>query len=276
MTPVDRDAVIRIRDAAVEAARAAGDVQLKYFEKTQKVDAFRAHDLKLVIDHLSEEAMLRILTERFPNHGIVSEERAAINPEAPFRWYLDPLDGSVNYFLGQPYFCTCAACYYAPTPGLSTRSSRLGHAIAGVVHAPALDRLFEATAEGPALCNGTPIRPGSERHLNEAVIGFSFGSDDATMNRMTALAADLCQRSRKLRIFGATGLDLAHVACGRLSGLVQGRVHAWDFAAAQVIVESAGAYFQAEAAGENRWRIVGAAPGIGPELQALVDRHTRQ
>jgi fructose-1,6-bisphosphatase/inositol monophosphatase family enzyme len=268
-----RDVHRRIRDAATAAARAAGQVQLTYFGRSQTVDAIRPHDLKLVVDRLSEEAMLKVLTDAFPDHGIVSEERAAINAHAAFTWYLDPLDGSVNYFLGQPYFCACVACYHRPPSDSTERSDGLGRPVAGVVFAPVLGLMFEARAEGPALCNGAPIRPGGERRLKEAVIGVSFGSDEATMERMIPLTAQLASRSRKLRIFGATGLDLVSVAGGRLSGLVQGGVRIWDFAAAKVILEACGGYFRAEDAGDGRWRIVGAAPGIAEELQRTVDRH---
>jgi myo-inositol-1(or 4)-monophosphatase len=95
------------------------------------------------------------------------------------------------------------------------------------------------------------------------------------MQRMLALSADLVAQTRKVRILGATGLDLAHVASGRLSGLVQGCVRVWDFAAARVIIEAAGGYFRADRRGPDQWQIVAAAPGIAAQLQDLVDRNDR-
>lgn len=245
---------------------------MKDFGRTQAVDARSAHDLKLAVDRRCETAALAVLQENFPDHGIVSEECGVLNPGAAFRWYLDPLDGTVNYFLGQPYFCTCLACYHLPASEKESPSDPLGHPLAGIVYAPALDKCFEAAPGGPALCNGRPVRPGPEKSLSEAVIGFSYGSDPATMRRMAALGAELIARTRKVRIFGATGLDLAHVACGGLSGLVQGRVQVWDFAASRVIVEAAGGCFRAAPAGNETWQITAAGPGIAAELQALVDR----
>jgi myo-inositol-1(or 4)-monophosphatase len=262
----------RVHAAALDAARAAGRVQQKYFGGFQKIDAECEHDLKLAIDRHSEQAMLQVLQDRFPDHGIISEESAALNPDADYCWYLDPLDGSVNYFLGQPYFCVCVACYdNRPEPDAPNDPWR--HPLAGVVYAPMLDLCFEAMAGRPARCNGGPVQIGGEQELGQAVIGFSFGSDPETMRRMLALSADLVAQTRKVRIFGATGLDLAHVASGRLSGLVQGRVRGWDFAAARVIIEAAGGYFRADPRGPDQWKIVAAAPGIATQLQDLVDRN---
>jgi myo-inositol-1(or 4)-monophosphatase len=264
----------QIQSAAIEAVQAAGRVLMAAFGQFQPVDDRPPHDLKLAIDRRSEAAALAVLHDRFPDHGIVSEESGFHNPGAPFRWYLDPLDGTVNYFLGQPYFCACLACYYVTPSQKGQSSDPLGHPLAGVVYAPALDKCFEAAPGGPALCNGRPVRPGPEEKLSEAVIGFSYGSDPNTMRRMVAIGAELIRRTRKVRIFGATGLDLAHVACGGLSGLVQGRVQVWDFAAAKVIVDAAGGYCRAVAAGSGSWQITAASPGIALELQALVDTLT--
>ena len=264
----------QLHATAVQAARAAGRVQRKFFEKAHQIEADGEHDLKLAVDRYCQQAMLAVLQERFPDHGIIAEEDVCHNPEAPYRWYLDPLDGTVNYFLGLPYFCACAACYFHPEHWQGVADRTWDYPLTGVVYAPLLDRCFEAMAGGPALCNGRPIKTGNERQLEKAVVGFSFGSDPETMRRMRAISSDLMGRTRKLRFFGATGLDLAHVASGRLSGLVQGRVRAWDFAAARVIVAAAGGYFRAESRGAGHWQIVAAAPGIGPDLQAVVDRHS--
>lgn len=277
--PVDHPARDRawcdqLHATAIMAARAAGRVQQKYFGGRQQIDSDVAHDLKLAVDRYCQKAMLDVVRERFPDHGIIAEEDACFNPEAPYRWYLDPLDGTVNYFLGLPYFCACAACYFHPPDQRGCTDQTWDYPLTGVVYAPVLDQCFEAMVDGPALCNGRPIKTGNERQLEKAVIGFSFGSDSQTMQRMQAISRDLMGRARKLRFFGATGLDLAHVASGRLSGLVQGRVQPWDFAAARAIVAAAGGYFRADSCGLAQWQIVAAAPGIGRALQTVVDRHT--
>jgi len=260
----------RIQAVGREAVRAAGEVLMAAFGRPQDVDGRTAHDLKLAADRRSEAAALAILQTRFPDHEIVSEEIGLINPGHGYRWYLDPLDGTVNYFMGQPYFCTCLACYQTLPEAGTEAVDPLGQPLAAIVYAPALNKCFEAVANGPALCNGRLVRPGPEKRLSEAVIGFSYGSDPATMQRMMLVSQALVRRVRKMRIFGATGLDLAHVACGGLSGLVQGSVKVWDFAAAKMIVEQAGGYFRADSIDNDRWRITAAAPGIAAALRRLV------
>lgn len=268
---VNMPSLRQIKTVAMEAARASGRVLMAGFGQPQTVEDRSEHDLKLAADNRGEAAALAILQARFPDHEIVSEEKSVLNRGARFRWYLDPLDGTVNYFLGQPYFCTCLACYHTPPETGLKRPDPLGQPVAGVVYAPALNKCFEAVSGGPALCNGRPIRTGLETRLSDAVIGFSFGSHSDTMQRMITVAALLVKRARKVRIFGATGLDLAHVASGRLSGLVQERVRVWDFAAARIILEAAGGYFRLEENSGESWRITAAVPGIAAELQDIMD-----
>ncbi len=262
----------RLHATAVKAARAAGRIQKRHFGGELQIDAAKRHDLKLAVDRHCQQAMVAVIQKDFPDHGILAEEKACLRPEAAFRWYLDPLDGTLNYALGLPHFCACAACYFHPPGQDGIDTSPWEYPLTGVVYAPVLDQRFEALAGGSGLCNGRPIAPGQERELQEAVVGFSFGSDPVTMRRMHAISGELAARTRKMRLFGATGLDLAYVASGRLSGLVQGCVRAWDFAAARVILAAAGGYFRAQPSGPGQWQIVAAAPGIGPELQAVVDR----
>ncbi len=262
----------RLHATAVKAARAAGRIQKRHFGGALQIDAAKRHDLKLAVDRYCQQAMVAVIQQDFPDHGIVAEEKVCLRPEAAYRWYLDPLDGTLNYALGLPHFCACAACYVHPPGQGGAAINPWEYPLTGVVYAPVLDQCFEALAGGPGLCNGRPIEPGQERELKEAVVGFSFGSDPVTMRRMHAISGELAARTRKMRLFGATGLDLVYVASGRLSGLVQGCVDPWDFAAGRVILAAVGGYFKAQISGPGQWQIVAAAPGIGAELQAVVDR----
>ena len=156
--PNDLDAIL---DTAVAAARAAGEILLTHAGRTLNVDEAMAFDIKLEVDRLCEEAIVSIVQGRFPDHAILAEEGGAQDGTAAYRWIIDPLDGTVNYFYGIPYYCTSIACYEQPTgnPPQETFES-LGRPVAAVVFAPATDELFSAHAEGPCLLNGRPIRRG--------------------------------------------------------------------------------------------------------------------
>lgn len=273
----DPEVLLRIRDAVEQAARAAGRLQLEAFRQGSDVVEARAHDLKLEIDRLSEEVIVGIVSAAFPDHGILAEEtgyRPGRSERSAYHWIIDPLDGSVNFHHGIPFFCVSLACYGQPPscglPGFGGATS-LGEPVVGVVFVPVFDELFSGLKGGGATCNGRPITAGSEKALKDAVIGISFGSREETMQQMCSMSADLVRDVRKLRMLGATALEMVHVACGRLSALVQGRVRPWDFAAARLILEESGGVFYAREVDPGGWEILASAPGLYRELKGLLE-----
>jgi fructose-1,6-bisphosphatase/inositol monophosphatase family enzyme len=87
---------------------------------------------------------------------------------------------------------------------------------------------------------------------------------------MKVLAPVLANRAKKIRMFGATGLDLVQVAKGAISGLVQLNVSIWDFAAAQLILSECGVRFEASLNRMGGWCIVAAPPSQFQQLRELV------
>ncbi len=267
--------VARIRETAEKAARAAGRLLLEHFRRGAAVEAVRRHDLKLAADRRSEETILRIIATAFPDHGILAEETGLRPGRSDHLWIVDPLDGSVNFYHGIPCFCVSVACYERTSPPDSPRdalSASLGTAVVGVVYAPVFDELFCGVRGGGATCNGRAITVARETAVEDALIGISLGSREETMARMCAVSASLVRDVRKLRMFGSTALDMAGVACGRMSALVQGRVRPWDFAAARLILEESGGVFEAGELDAGGWEIIACAPALYPYLKGLVRR----
>ncbi len=263
----------RVLETAVSAARAAGRLQMEWFRGGGGVEAFGRHDLKLKVDRMSEETISSVIRRSFPAHGILGEETGNSPGRSGCLWIVDPLDGSVNYHHGIPHFCVSLACHLLPRANgarTETASWCTGEALIGVVYAPVTDELFCGVRGGGATCNGQPIRVGDVKSLEEAVIGLSFGSREETMQRMCAMSASLARDARKLRAFGSTALDMAYVACGRMSGLVQGRVRVWDFAGARVILEESGGLFRAKEVDPGGWEIIACAPFLFPHLKNLA------
>jgi fructose-1,6-bisphosphatase/inositol monophosphatase family enzyme len=246
------------------------------YRKSHLVDETFPHDLKLRDDRLCEEAILSIILNDFPDHGVITEESGCKEKSSDYIWIIDPLDGTVNYYRGIPHFASCVACYYkgsrygkAVNKGLSD-ASILGEPLVGVVFSPMAEELFLGIAGQGATCNDKKIHVRKETDLREAVIGISYGKDEHTMKRMEQLSSKLIRGVRKVRIFGSTSLDMAQVACGHISGLVQGNVRNWDFAAARVILEESGGIFDAKIHGDNAWEIIASSPGIFHPLKRLV------
>lgn len=268
--------LLGILETAEQAARAAGSLQLEAFRCGNDVEEVQDHDLKLEIDRLSEEVIVEIVSSAFPDHGILAEEtgyRLGPTGRSEYHWIIDPLDGSVNFYHGIPFFCVSLACYGPPSSSGIFRlegATSLREPVAGVVFVPVFDELFSSLKGGGATCNGRPIAAGNEKTLKDAVIGISFGSREETMQRMCSMSTALVRDVRKLRMFGATALDIVHVACGRLSALVQGRVCFWDFAAARLILEESGGVFHAREVDPVGWEILASAPGLYPELKRML------
>ena len=262
--------VTMLKMTAQGAAVAAGDMLMRRFQGKQTPLRLEDHDVKLEVDRFAEKIVTAAVRKAFPDHGILSEESGLRAGSSPYLWIADPLDGTVNYYQQIPHFCVSVACYYRREDVRPTRLADLGHPLVGVIHAPASGNLFTGALGEGAFCNGVPIRAWGGSSLHEALIAMSFGSGQAVMERMERISSALIRSVRKVRIFGATGLDLAHVACGKSSGLVQGAVRSWDFAAGRVILEQSGGVFSARPIDEDSWEIIAGAPGIFHELKSLI------
>ena len=259
-----------LRDIATLAVNRAGKIQMEAFGQQARVVERKPHDLKLAIDRRSERVILETISERFPDHGFISEEYGIIEGCSEYYWIVDPLDGSVNYSYGMPFFAISIACYRKNRARV-TIANVPGNCITGIVYLPYSNDLFEAVEGRPALKNNRPVSAGSEVRLSEAIISLSFGSDETTMRRMEKINARLLRQVRKIRIHGATAADLVNVACGQSTGLVQCSVKIWDFAAAALILKQAGGCFFASRSNGSNWEIIAGAPGIFDELTKILE-----
>lgn len=211
---------------AEQAARRAGALLKEHFHDRERVvDARTAHDVKLRLDKECQQLIYTTLHSAYPDYSFLGEEGGY---RGETEWVVDPLDGTVNYYYGLPLFCVSIA--------LLVR----GVAVLGCVYAPMLDECFTAQRGGPALLNGTPIRVSHRAQMAQAIIFAGHGSHDgsgaAGIQRFAALSARVC----KMRILGTAALSLCYIAAGRLDAYIEQSTNLWDFAAAQVILESAG------------------------------------
>jgi fructose-1,6-bisphosphatase/inositol monophosphatase family enzyme len=269
----------QIADVAVDAARKAGEVLELHAGRHLQVDQTSRHDLKLEVDRMCEQVILDTITAAFPSHSILAEESGATDATGStgdYHWIIDPLDGTVNYYFGLPYFCTSIACYAVPEKTPSDRSiDSLGRPVVGVVYAPPTDDLFIGRAGCGALLNGSPIRAAAVAELGESIISMGFGKTDELGLEMANRSTVLAEKVRKLRCLGAAAYDISNVACGRLSGFFEKGLRTWDIAAAAIILNEAGGLLESEEIAPTRWQIVATAPGIHDELKSVLDRERR-
>ena len=165
----------RILETAIDAARAAGEVLRSWagrFTVSQKGPA----DLVTEADVAAQAAVAKIVTAAFPEHDLLGEENLnATRGLSPYRWVIDPLDGTSNYVHGFPYYC------------VSVGVEREGRPVAGVIYDPNRDELFTATSGGGAFVNGVTIRPSRTVAVGDAFLVASLprraNADDPAMAR---------------------------------------------------------------------------------------------
>ncbi len=216
-------------DVAVEAARIAGKFQRYRFESLLNVAMKGDKDLVTEVDQESERLIVGHLLESFPDHNIIAEEGQYPQGDAPFRWIIDPLDGTTNYAHGYPWFCV----------SISLESA--GELLAGVIYNPMHDELFTATKGGGAFLNGQRLHVSRRRPLQNSLLGTGFPYDCASdpLNNFDNFIA-FQKAARGIRRAGAAALDLAYVAAGRLDGFWELKLNPWDVAAGVLLVREAG------------------------------------
>ena len=215
-------------EAAIKAARVAGELVRENFGRPLKVDAEEAHDIKLELDVRSQELITKLLLENFPNHSILGEEGSAENTSTEFEWVIDPIDGTVNYFYGIPHFC------------ISIALRQKGEIIVGVIFDPMRDELWHAERGGKAYLNDRVIGVSQSTDVSQSVVSVGMSKTLAEVEVALSIFQDLLVRARKCRMMGSAALDLAYVATGRFDAYIERSVNWWDIAAGVLLVNCAG------------------------------------
>jgi myo-inositol-1(or 4)-monophosphatase len=206
-------------------------------------------DLVTVADRTVEKLIRGRLGEAFPEHGVYGEEGTRERMDGPFRWYVDPLDGTTNFAHGFPQFCVSLGLEKrpvqrpagaAPTPQADRDGTMDGTIVAAVIYDPMRDELYSAERGRGALLNGKPIRVSRTENLAEALVATGFPSRKRHDSPNIHFYHEFTLRSHGVRRAGSAALDLAFVACGRLEAFWEFNLNPWDTAAGILLVEEAG------------------------------------
>jgi myo-inositol-1(or 4)-monophosphatase len=218
---------------ATEVATRAGRLLMDRIETIERIDYKSAKDVVTEADHLSEALIIDAIRAAHPGDAIVAEEsgeHAAAAGHAPTAgvgraWVIDPLDGTINYANGIPFFCVSIALADGGRP------------VVGVVHDPVRGETYGASEGGPATLDGETIRASDKDRLIDFVVSMALSGP-----ALIARARTLRKAIRVPRSMGSAALALAYVANGRFDAFVQqGGLSLWDVAAAGLIAERAGA-----------------------------------
>jgi myo-inositol-1(or 4)-monophosphatase len=211
-------------------ARQAGEILRAGYDKEHQVGYKGVIDLVTEVDRQSEAFLLGEVQKHFPGHHILSEESGIIQGRDEDVWYIDPLDGTVNYAHHIPIFCVSIA--YAARGSLAL----------GAVYDPMRDEMFTAERGQRAYLNGRPIRVSLTTELQRSLLvtGFPYDAWNTPQDNFENFVrfAKLTQGVRRL---GSAALDLCYVAAGRFDGFWELALNSWDVAGGGLICEEAGA-----------------------------------
>ena len=245
---------------AVRAARAAGNVLLRYLDRLHTIDvALKSHnELVSEVDREAERVIIDIIHKAHPGHGILGEETGLSKGDGHL-WIIDPLDGTTNYLHGFPQFSVSIAVQY---------KDRLEQA---VVYDPLREELFTATRGAGAQLNNRRIRVSKCTHLRHALLGTGYPYRDLSeLDSYLAIFRDLITKTTGIRRAGSAALDLAYVAAGRLDGFWEFGLKPWDMAAGALLIREAGGIVGDLNGGEGFLDSGGIAAGNPKVFEAIL------
>jgi len=222
-----------ILDTAVRAARAGGKVALDRLGDPGWVRWKGMRDAQVGAALDVQAAILEEIRRDFPDHPILAEESESRPPDdADPLWIVDPIDGSLNYLQGLPFFSIC----------IGFRSEGIYRV--GVVYDPCRNELFEGVLGQGARLNGLPIvvqqvSEGLEAYEN-AIVGTDWPYDGERRTQSLQIAQVLTTHMLDMRVMGSPALGLCYVAAGRLHAYFHLDLRLWDIAAASVVLTEGG------------------------------------
>jgi len=262
-SPVTAELEARLLDTAVTAARAATTHACRNRHRRLEVAQGFAHDVKLSLDTECQQIAIEHIRASFPDHAILAEESAdtatASTPPPGFEWIIDPIDGTVNFSHGLPFWCCSIAV------------RRAGRSVAGAVHAADFNELYTATQSGPALCNGAPLHVSDVADLGHAMVMTGLDQKVNPRGERFGVFHAIADAVQKTRIIGVAAFDLCRVAAGQAEGYFESGIYTWDIAAAGLIVERAGGRTETVAAlGPHRWCFLATNGRVHDPLRKVI------
>jgi len=211
-------------------ARQSGEILRAGYNQEHQVGYKGEIDLVTEIDHQSEAYLLGEVQRDFPEHHIFAEESGIIQGNDENIWYIDPLDGTVNYAHHVPIFCVSIGYAFQ------------GRLTLGAVYDPLLDEMFTAERGKGAYLNGKHLNASATSELKRSLLvtGFPYDTWNTKQDNFANFVkfAKLTQGVRRL---GSAALDLCYVSAGRFDGFWELSLKPWDVAAGGLICEEAGA-----------------------------------
>ncbi len=224
-------------DIAVEAATLAGKQLLGNFRQHHAsiygADVFSVSNRSLSKevtssnDHEADKIIIDLITDRCPDHDLLTEETGHIDNGSPYKWIIDPLDGSSNFLNHNPFFAVSICLAYEDVP------------ITGVIFAPFIEEMAVARKGQGCTINGRPVRVSETTELGRTyIVGCPGGDPDN--RRFARMEYALHQKNKDFRKIGSAAVEAYMVAAGRVDAFTTLNISPWDVAAGALCTEEAG------------------------------------
>lgn len=227
---------------AKQAALEAGKIISSHVgEKHQKnIKHADPTDYATEADIAAEKAIIKIITDNFPDHNIVAEESGSKDKKSEYTWVIDPLDGSITFASGIPYF------------SVSIGLLQKGEPVLGVIYIVGFNQLYWAQKGKGAFLNGKPVKVSNKQTLSESIGVLDFGHNVKREFKLNLYVNKLLPKIGYIYSFGSAVACMAMVGEGILS-LYVNYAFPWDFAAGVIIIREAGGKVTNFAGGELDW-----------------------
>jgi len=212
---------------AINLSKRAGDILLENYGKSKKVIQKGKKDYATNIDIEIEKLIVKEIEKEYPTHSIVGEELGNKNKSSNYVWYIDPLDGTKNYFNKIPLF------------GVSIALAKNNKLVLGVINLPILNELYYAEEGNGAYMNNKLISITKKKDFEECILGSNSGY--ARSKYESAIYRAIARKVSSTRILGCTTVDLCFIASGKIDIYMSSFLNPWDFAAGLLIAKESGA-----------------------------------
>ena len=222
------------------------------------------NDLVSYVDKNAEEILVSGLQQLLPEAAFITEEGTVASEDHSWQWVIDPLDGTTNFVHGIPVYAISIALMENGTPVL------------GVVNDVNRHECFHAFKGGGSFCNDQEISVAAITQLKDSVLATGYPQIEfKRLQGYLAILGACMQQTHGIRRMGSAALDLAYVACGRVSAFFEHNLNIYDVAAGVVLVQEAGGSITDFSGGDHylHGREILAANAVHGELLEIIRRH---
>lgn len=218
-----------LKKILLSCLKESGSIIRKGFGTRFSIRAKGPVNIVTEIDMASERKIVGLIRKSFPDHRILTEESQPITSASPYRWIIDPLDGTTNFAHRLPLCCVSIAVEFNEK------------VILGGIYNPFMGELFFAESGKGAFLNGKRIRVSKMKDLLSSLLvtGFPYDRREKAAYYLKFFQG-MMEKSQGLRRLGAAALDLAYVANGQFEAFWELNLKPWDIAAGILLVEEAG------------------------------------